>query len=101
MDIIGYILICVGVLFIIVGLIGIFRFHNIYSRLLSAADVDTVGLVTILLGVVFIEGASWFSLKVLIIIGLILILNPIVSASIASSAYFSGYKLKKEDEEDE
>ncbi len=98
MQIIGYILISIGVLFIIIGLIGIFKFHNLYSRILSAADIDTVGLITILIGVAFVSGFNMFTLKVLLIIIILMVINPIVTSSIASSAYFSGYKIKQEDE---
>ncbi len=100
MQIIGYILISLGLMFIIIGIIGIYRFKNFYARLLSASDIDTVGLITILIGVAFLSGFNEFTLKVLLILVLLLILNPIVTSSIASSAFFSGYKLR-ESEKDE
>ncbi len=100
MQIIGYSLIVIGIFFILIGLLGISRFHNFYARLLSAADIDTVGLITILLGVIILSGFSWFTLKVMLILALILIINPLVTSSIASSAFFSGYKLKEDDEDD-
>ncbi len=99
MQTIGYILITIGVLFIIVGLVGIFRFHNFYARILSAADIDTVGLITVLVGVAFISGFNLFTLKVLLIIAIMCIINPIVTSSIASSAFFSGYKIQQEEDE--
>ncbi len=97
---IGYLFIFVGLLFVGVGLVGVFRFQNFYARLLSAADIDTVGLITILIGVAFLSGFSWFTLKVLFIMMVVLIINPIVTSSIAASAYFSGYKLKKDEKDD-
>ncbi len=102
MMIIGYMLIVLGLIFIFIGLLGIYRFENFYARLLAAADIDTIGLITILLGVIIISGINSFSFKVLLIMGLILVINPIVSSSIASSAFFSGYKIKeKEKDEDD
>ncbi len=101
MKLIGVLLIVAGVCFIAVGIIGVYRFHNFYARILSAADVDTVGLITILAGVIFIEGISWFSLKVLLILVFLLVLNPIVTSSIVSSAFHSGYKLKSEEDSDD
>ncbi len=102
MLIVGFVLISLGLIFIFIGLLGIYRFENFYSRLLAAADIDTIGLVTILLGIMLVSGVNVFSFKVLLILGLILVINPIVSSSIASSAFFSGYKIKeKEKEEDD
>ncbi len=99
MHIIGYICIGIGLFFVIMGLVGIYRFHNFYARLLSAADIDTVGLITILIGVACLSGINWFTLKVLLILVLLLIVNPIVTSSIAASAFFSGYKLKKKEDD--
>ncbi len=102
MQILGYIIVAIGIFFVFVGLFGIYRFNNFYARMLSAADVDTLGLITILIGLFFIYGFEFFTLKMLLILVVLVILNPIVSSSITSSAYFSGYKLKnkKEDEND-
>ncbi len=99
MQIIGYALVVIGVLFIIVGLIGVLKFHNFYARILSAADIDTVGLITILSGIAFISGFSMFTLKVLLIIIILCIINPIVTSSIAASAFYSGYKIQQEEDE--
>ncbi len=97
MQIIGYTLLAFGTLFTLVGVFGIFRFNNFYARLLSGANIDTVGLITCLLGVSFLSGFTWFTLKVILILVIILIINPIVTSSMAASAYFSGYKVKKDD----
>ncbi len=99
MQILGYALIFLGIFFIMVGLIGIYRFKNFYARILSAADIDTMGLITILIGIAFISGLNWFTFKIILILAVLIVLNPIVTSSIASSAYFSGYKLKKEEDE--
>ena len=99
MHVIGYIMIIIGILFTYIGLYGIYRSKNFYSRVLSSADIDTMGLITVLLGVVFISGYSRFTLKVLLILAVLLIINPTVTSNIVSSAYFSGYRLKQEGEE--
>ncbi len=100
MEILGYILISIGTFFVIIGLVGSYRFHNFYPRILASADVDTIGLIFILLGAMCIFGFSFATLKVLIILIILLILNPVVASSIVRSAYFSGYKLKEGEEDD-
>ena len=99
LQIIGHILVVIGLLFMCVGLLGIFRSKNFYERLLSAADVDTMGLVTVLAGMACISGFNVFTLKTLLILAVLMVINPSVTSKIAASAYFSGYRLKQEGEE--
>ncbi len=100
MELLGYICIAIGILFIVIGMIGVYRFHHFYGRILAAANVDTTGLISILIGVMLVSGWNMFSLKVLLILFIFMILNPIVTSAITSSAYFSGYKLEEKEEED-
>lgn len=92
----GYILVALGLIFITFGIIGIYRFKNFYSRILVASKVDTVGFITILTGVILINGFSYFSLKVFFVMVIALMINPLITHSIARSAVNSGYKIKKE-----
>ncbi len=98
MAILGYILIAIGIVFIYVGFIGVFRFRNFYARILSAADVDTVGFLTILIGACFVSGFNISTLKILLVIVIVIIINPIVTSAIAKSAFLSGYKHKDDKE---
>lgn len=93
---IGLTLIGLGIGFIAFGLLGIYRFKNFYPRILVASKVDTVGFITIMIGVMVKHGLSYFSLKVFLIMILTLIINPLITHSIARSAFNSGYKIKKE-----
>ena len=97
--IIGKILVAAGFLFICVGIFGIYRSKNFYGRILSAADVDTMGLITMLVGVAFISGLNAFTIKILLILVILMIINPSVASKIAASAYFSGYRLNQESED--
>jgi multicomponent Na+:H+ antiporter subunit G len=94
-NIIGNMIISLGIVFIGFGVYGLFRFGDFYSRVLIASKVDTVGFITVLFGVMIKQGFSYFSLKCLLILVLALIINPLTTHSIARSAYYSGYKVKK------
>jgi len=104
LNIIGNIMIIAGIAFMAFGAIGLFRFKDFYPRLIIASKIDTVGLLTLLLGIIVRHGISFFSGKVLLIIIIILILNPMVAHIVARAAYFSGYQLdgalKEEDKEE-
>ncbi|MCK8059655.1 MULTISPECIES: monovalent cation/H(+) antiporter subunit G [unclassified Fusibacter] len=96
LDFLGTLIIVLGLVFIAFGIIGIYKFKNFYPRILVASKIDTVGYITLMTGVMIKNGWSFFSLKVLIIVILMVIVNPLVTHSIARSAYYSGYKVRKE-----
>jgi len=92
MWVLGEILIILGLLFMLFGVIGLFKFRRFYPRILIAAKIDTVGLITIFSGVMVRHGFSFFTLRVLLLLGLILITNPMTTYIIARFANLSGYK---------
>ena len=92
MTIAGEITIAVGVVFILFGVIGLVRFKNFFARILVTAKIDTVGMITIFIGMALKHGLSFFSLKVLLLMAILLIVNPLASHMIARAAYSSGYK---------
>lgn len=96
MKIIGYILICLGLLFMTIGTIGTYRFKSFYSRILAASKVDLVGEITVLLGLIVLNGFSQYSLKLLFIMILLILINPLVSHIIVRSAMMSNYRFRKE-----
>lgn len=96
MKIIGLIIMSIALFFIAFGVLGLFRFKNVYPRLLVASLVDSAGFLTLMIGVLIYSGFNFFSLKVLLIMLLMLVVNPLVSHIIARSAYYSGYKVGKD-----
>jgi multicomponent Na+:H+ antiporter subunit G len=93
MQLLGDIVIMLGILFMAFGIIGIYRFKNFYTRLLFASKIDTVGAMTILMGLIIKHGVSYFSAKLVLLIILMLILNPLVAHTTSRSAYLSGYNV--------
>jgi multicomponent Na+:H+ antiporter subunit G len=96
-EIIGNIIIGAGIVFVLLGVFGIYRFRNFYARILISAKVDTVGFITICLGAIIRSGLTWFSIKVVLIVGIVMIINPVVTHAIARSAYNGGYKVDEGD----
>lgn len=96
MQIIGDLLIYVGIFFISIGIFGIYRFKNFYQIALTASLVDTVGYISIILGIIIKNGFSFFSLKLGFVLLITLIINPLISHAIVRSAYISGYKIGKD-----
>ncbi len=92
-DIIGYILIAVGILFDIFGCIGLVRFPDVYNRLQAATKCVTLGTALLLLGVAVISGVSATAAKAIICAVFILITSPTAAHAIAKGAYASGVRL--------
>ena len=92
MQVLSDIIIILGIIFTAFGVVGIYRFDNFYARILVAAKIDTVGVITLLFGLMLRHGFGFFSLKLVIIGGILLILNPLVTHIVARAAYLSGYR---------
>ena len=89
---IGYLIMALGVFFMFIGVIGIFqKGKDFYYRLLVACKIDTVGMLTISIGLAVRHGISFFTGKILLIAIIILVLNPFVAHIIGRAAQKSGY----------
>ena len=89
MELIGNIVIFIGLAFMAIGVVGLYKFKDFYLRLLVLAKIDTVGAITFMIGIIIRHGFSFFSLKVLLIMVLFLVLNPLTAHIIARASYLS------------
>ena len=94
-NIIGYIMIGIGILFNLFGCIGLLRMPDVYSRLQAATKCVTLGICFILLGVVVKVVFTPLGVKALICMVFILITSPTGAHALARGAYKSGVKLWK------
>ena len=92
-DIIGYILITIGILFDIFGCIGLVRFPDVYNRLQAATKCVTLGTFLLLIGVALASDVSALSMKAIICGVFILITSPTAAHAIAKGAHASGVEL--------
>ncbi len=88
-------LMVLGVIFIAFGVFGLYRFKNFYPRILIGSKIDTVGYLTLLLGLALKSGWNMSTLKILLIILLMLVINPILTHTVARSAYLSGLRVRR------
>jgi len=95
-EIIGNIFISAGVVLVFIGMVGFFRFRAFQSKLLAAASIDAMALTTILIGAMIRGGISWFTLKLILILAVFLVLNPISASKIALSARNERLREEKE-----
>ncbi|MCC5890636.1 MAG: monovalent cation/H(+) antiporter subunit G [Alkalibacterium sp.] len=93
---VGNIVVLIGLLFMTLGVFGIFRFKDYFSRILITGKVDTVGFITIMIGLIIRHGFDFFTGKIILVLALYIITNPIATHAITRSAHLSGYRIKKE-----
>ena len=92
-EIIGQLLIAIGILFDIFGCIGLVRFPDVYNRLQASTKCVTLGTIMLLVGVALIAASGPISAKAIICAVFILITAPTAAHAIAKGSYSSGVKL--------
>ena len=97
----GNIIIGTGLLFMLFGIIGLIRYKDFYTRILLTSKIDIVCVNTILIGVAVRHWRSYFSLKALILMGVMLLVTPLVSHMIARSAHLSNKENRQNGDDNE
>ena len=83
-------------LFILFGMIAIFRLKNIYTRILSAATIDSVGSLTIIIALLVASVTQYeYVIRFILLIGFLLITTPIGSHVNIRSAYLTGFDVRE------
>ncbi|MHC4124648.1 MAG: monovalent cation/H(+) antiporter subunit G [Planctomycetota bacterium] len=92
-DIIGYILITIGIFFDISGCIGLVRFPDVYNRLQASTKCVTLGTILLLIGVAVESGQPVIITKALMCVVFILLTSPTAAHAISKGAHSSGVSL--------
>lgn len=92
LTVIGAILIITGAVFMLFGSIGVVRLPDFYSRTHAATNVDTLGIFLFVIGLAVKEGATLTTAKLVLVACFILLVNPVGTHALASSALVQGLK---------
>jgi multicomponent Na+:H+ antiporter subunit G len=92
MDIISIIFMSAGLFFLIVAAIGVVRLPDVFSRSHAVSLIDSLGVFLMLVGVAFHEGLDKNTLKILVVLTLLYILNPVITHATVRAALRSGLK---------
>jgi multicomponent Na+:H+ antiporter subunit G len=92
MDILSIIFIVAGLFFLIVAAIGVVRLPDVYSRSHAVSLTDSLGAFLMLVGIALHEGLSINMLKILVVLVLLYILNPVIAHATVRAALRSGLK---------
>lgn len=85
-------LILIGVFFLLVAAIGMLRLPDVFSRSHAVSLTDSLGAAFLLIGLAFYQGFTTSSVKILIVLGLLYLLNPVIAHATVRAAFRSGLK---------
>ncbi|WP_207634118.1 monovalent cation/H(+) antiporter subunit G [Halalkalibacter urbisdiaboli] len=79
-----YVFLITGIYFLLSTAVGMIRFPDLYTRLHAGSKCLMAGGISVLMGCIVLEGSSFVSLKLIVIIIFLLVTNPIAIHLIAS-----------------
>ena len=92
LDVVSWILLSAGGVFVLIGGIGALRMPNLYTRMHAASVTDTMGAALVLTGVMLQAGLSLATIKLAAILLFLLITSPTASYALATAALLAGIK---------
>ncbi len=92
-------LILAGLFFLIVAAIGVVRLPDVFTRSHAVSLTDSLGAFLLLTGIAIYEGLSMKVLKILAVLALLYLQNPVISHATLRAAVRSGLKPWKPKEE--
>ncbi len=96
---IGVVLLVLAWIFLLFGMIAVFRLKNIYERIISATTIDTVAALLVIFALFFFVPSFAFAIRLILLILFLFITNPISSHVNIRSAFLTGISTEKEGEE--
>ncbi|MDJ0918396.1 MAG: monovalent cation/H(+) antiporter subunit G [Woeseiaceae bacterium] len=91
-DILSWIALTLGGIFVFIGGLGALRLPNLYTRMHAASLTDTMACILIMVGLMLQGGLSLVTLKLAAILAFLLFTSPTASNALASAAILSGYQ---------
>jgi len=83
----------IGTFFSIVGVLGLIRLPDVYTRLHATGKVGVFGVVFLLIAAALWTPLGWG--KALLLIVLLMVAGPVTTHAMSSAAYRAGISMKK------
>jgi multicomponent Na+:H+ antiporter subunit G len=85
-------LIVTGLFFLVVGSIGMLRLPDVFARSHAVSLTDSLGAFFVLGGLAVYQGFSVNLLRILVVLALLYVLNPVIGHATVRAALRSGLK---------
>ncbi len=92
MEIVAAVCIVIGLFFMVVAGVGVVRLPDVYTRAHAVALTDSVGAFFMLGGLAVLDGFSSSTFRILLVLVLLYLLNPIMAHATVRAALRSGQK---------
>jgi multicomponent Na+:H+ antiporter subunit G len=89
-DLAAALLLVAGGLFVFAGAVGLLRLPDFYSRLHATSKCDTLGLGLMVAGAALHAGISLISVKILLVVVFVALVNSTAAHAIGRAAFRSG-----------
>ncbi|MEZ5818302.1 MAG: monovalent cation/H(+) antiporter subunit G [Hyphomicrobiaceae bacterium] len=89
-EILSWALILAGSFFTCVGMLGLVRMPDVFTRMHAASVTDTLGAGLLFLGFMLQAGVTLISVKLIFILGLIFFTGPVVTHALAQAVLHAG-----------
>ncbi|GJL54262.1 MAG: sodium:proton antiporter [Nitrospirales bacterium] len=92
MDVLAVIFILAGLFFLVVAAIGVIRLPDVFTRSHAVSITDSLGAFLMLIGIAIHEGFSLNVLKILAVLALLYLQNPVIAHATVRAALRAGLK---------
>lgn len=92
MEILSILFMVAGLFFLIVAAIGVIRLPDVFSRAHAVSLTDSLGAFLMLVGIALHEGLSRNLLKIIAVLALLYIQNPVITHATIRAALRTGLK---------
>jgi multicomponent Na+:H+ antiporter subunit G len=90
-------LIVIGMFFLVVAAVGMVRLPDVYTRSHAVALTDSLGAFFLLAGLALNQGFNVNLIRILVVLAILYLLNPVISHAVVRAALRSGVKPWGED----
>jgi multicomponent Na+:H+ antiporter subunit G len=91
-DVLAGALLVGGLFFVLVGILGVLRLPDFYARLHATSKCDTLGLALMVAGVALLTGAQWKTMKIVLIVIIVALVNATAAHALGRAAFRSGIR---------
>ena len=91
-DIASWILILLGSFFTLVGMLGLVRMPEVFTRMHAASVTDTLGAGLLILGMMLQAGPTLVTLKLLFLLALFFFTAPVITHALAQACLHENIK---------
>ena len=101
MTYLAIILMVIGLYFLVVGAIGMLRLPDVFSRAHALSLTDSLGAIFVLAGLAVHEGFTVNFLRIVVVLLLVYLMNPVISHATLRAAYRNGKRPSAEEKNDD